>query len=98
MLNNTCISITITITECDIGTFGYDCMNNCSGHCLNNSSCNKETGHCDGGCNLGYTNGDCNKGISMQINLHTLLKNKYVFSFSKSKSLLTNTLMHLLTD
>lgn len=75
-------------------------MNNCSGHCLNNYPCNKETGHCDGGCSLGYTNGDCNKGISMQLhtNLHTLLKNKYVFSFGNSKSLLTNKLMHLLTD
>lgn len=79
MLNNTCIFIPIPITECELGTFGYDCMNNCSDHCLNNSPCNKETGHCDGGCNLGYTNGDCNEGISMQlqINLHTLLKNMF---------------------
>lgn len=48
--------------ECDFGTFGYNCVNNCSGHCLNNTSCNKQTGQCDKGCNPGYTSGDCNKG------------------------------------
>lgn len=48
--------------ECEDGTYGYDCTNNCSGHCLNVSTCNKQTGHCDKGCKPGYTNGDCNKG------------------------------------
>lgn len=52
----------ITATECDDGTYGYDCLNNCSGHCLNDTHCNKQTGHCDGGCKPGYTNDDCNKG------------------------------------
>lgn len=47
------------ITECKDGTYGYKCVNNCSGHCMNNSLCNKQTGHCDGGCRPGYTNIHC---------------------------------------
>lgn len=50
------------IIVCDDGTYGYDCMNNCSGHCLNNFLCNKQTGHCEQGCNPGYTGNDCSKG------------------------------------
>lgn len=48
--------------ECDDGTYGYSCVNNCSGHCLNGSSCNKHTGVCDRGCNPGYVSDDCSKG------------------------------------
>lgn len=56
------ISSSIIVTECDDGAYGYNCVNNCSGHCLQNSPCNKQTGHCDKGCNPGYTHSDCNKG------------------------------------
>lgn len=48
--------------ECKNGTYGYNCVNSCSGHCLNDFACNKQTGHCDGGCDPGYTNSGCNKG------------------------------------
>lgn len=48
--------------ECIDRTYGYDCVNNCSSHCLGDSSCNKQTGHCDRGCNAGYTNSYCSKG------------------------------------
>lgn len=51
----------IRFTECDDGTYGYSCVNYCSGHCLNDSPCNKQTGLCDRGCNPGYTNGNCSK-------------------------------------
>lgn len=47
--------------ECDGETYGNDCNTNCSGHCLNNSPCNIQTGHCDKGCNSGYTNINCNE-------------------------------------
>lgn len=47
--------------ECDNGTYGYYCVHSCSGHCLNGSICNKQTGHCDMGCDPGYTDNDCNK-------------------------------------
>lgn len=47
--------------ECDNGTYGYNCVNSCSGHCLKGSICNKQTGHCDMGCDPGYTDSDCNK-------------------------------------
>lgn len=50
------------VTECRDGTYGYNYVNNCSGHCLKNTPCNKQTGHCDTGCDPGYTNRDCSKG------------------------------------
>lgn len=56
------LSLSITVIECDAGTFGYNCVNNCSGHCLNGSTCNKSSGKCERGCNPGYTNDDCSKG------------------------------------
>lgn len=56
------VSISITIVECVDGTYGYNCDKNCSSHCLNNFPCNKQTGHCNEGCNPGYTNDNCSKG------------------------------------
>uniref|UniRef100_K1PJI1 Scavenger receptor class F member 2 n=1 Tax=Magallana gigas TaxID=29159 RepID=K1PJI1_MAGGI len=47
--------------ECGDGTYGYGCVNNCSGHCLNDSPCNKQTGYCDRGCNPGYKDDKCSK-------------------------------------
>lgn len=65
--------ILITVTECDDGTYGYNCVNNCSRHCLNDYLCDKQTGHCDGGCDPGYTNSDCNKGKTTNQSMYTLL-------------------------
>lgn len=53
---------TIPVTECDDGTHGYNCVNNCSGNCLDTSPCNKQTGFCDRGCIPGYANIYCSKG------------------------------------
>lgn len=50
-----------TLTECHDGTFGFNCVNNCSDHCSNDSLCIKQTGNCDRGCNPGYINSDCGK-------------------------------------
>lgn len=61
------------ITECSDGTYGYNCVNKCSGHCLNDSSCNKQTGQCDGGCKPGYKDADCRKS-------------KYIDNFVKKKN------------
>lgn len=48
-------------TECDDGTYGYNCVNNCRGHCLNKATCNEQTGHCDRGCIPCYTNKLCSE-------------------------------------
>lgn len=50
------------ITECDDGTYGYDCLHNCSGQCLNDFPCNKQNGYCEKGCKPGYTTDNCSKG------------------------------------
>ena len=44
---------------CTDGTFGIDCTSSCSGQCIDDSPCNKQTGYCDMGCNPGYTNIFC---------------------------------------
>lgn len=69
----------MTVIGCDDGTYGYNCSNNCSGQCLNDSPCNKETGHCDRGCKPGYTNNSCNEGKSIDQSLYICCKKK-VFS------------------
>lgn len=51
----------VFIIECDDGTHGYDCAKNCSGHCLNSSSCDKHNGQCKNGCNPGITHLLCNE-------------------------------------
>uniref|UniRef100_A0A8B8BR14 Protein draper-like n=1 Tax=Crassostrea virginica TaxID=6565 RepID=A0A8B8BR14_CRAVI len=48
-------------TKCEDGTYGNYCVHNCSGNCLNDSHCNRETGHCDTGCKPGYINALCNE-------------------------------------
>ena len=46
--------------ECN-GTYGNNCVHNCSGNCLDDSPCNRQTGQCDMGCKPGYTNALCNE-------------------------------------
>lgn len=46
---------------CEIGKYGKGCSVKCTGHCLDNVSCNSTNGHCDGGCDLGYVEPLCNK-------------------------------------
>lgn len=58
----------MTLIACDDGAYGYNCVNKCSGHCLNGSSCNKQTGQCERGCSPGYTNNDCSKGKLISVN------------------------------
>lgn len=50
------------ILECENGTYGFNCAKNCTGHCLNDSPCNKQTGICDMGCSAGYQDDYCSKG------------------------------------
>ena len=52
-----------SFVECENGTHGYNCVNKCSGHCMNNYPCNKQTGHCDRGCNPGYNKNNCSEGL-----------------------------------
>lgn len=68
----------MTVIGCDDGTYGYNCSNNCSGQCLNDSPCNKETGHCDRGCKPGYTNNSCNEGKSIDQSLYICCKKKFL--------------------
>lgn len=46
--------------ECPNGQFGMDCRKSCSGHCINNESCDHVSGVCPSGCHDGYTGIYCN--------------------------------------
>lgn len=50
-------------TECPFGTYGPDCVHNCSGNCLGAVACNRTTGTCDTGCDFGYTGELCETGL-----------------------------------
>lgn len=50
--------------ECSPETFGQGCLNNCSGHCRNDATCNRRTGSCDQGCQAGYLGNLCEKECS----------------------------------
>lgn len=54
-------------TECHPGTYGPNCLQTCSGNCLNNSTCNRTNGTCDMGCGSGYTGDLCDKGLTGSI-------------------------------
>ena len=55
------------ILECKDRFYGYtsDCAGNC-GHCKDNGICNKETGHCTGGCESNFLGPLC-QGMFKQI-------------------------------
>ena len=55
------------IEACKDGTFGHGCINNCSGQCVDDSPCNKQTGHCNGGCKPGYTDVYCNESTLIEL-------------------------------
>lgn len=61
--------IKITITECVDGTYGDNCTHRCSGNCLKNLPCNKQTGICNDGCIPGYTNKNCSSGKVVETQL-----------------------------
>lgn len=63
----------LMMTGCEIETFGRGCSNRCSGHCLNNVSCNSTNGHCDIGCPSGYQEPFCIKGIDVYAYLKFML-------------------------
>lgn len=46
---------------CPVGTYGFQCLYNCSENCLNISTCNVN-GSCDGACATGWGGDSCNLG------------------------------------
>ena len=55
------IQVTNSVVVCKDGTYGNSCVYNCSGNCLNDFPCNRQTGQCDMGCKPGYINAFCNE-------------------------------------
>uniref|UniRef100_A0A8B8BQD7 Multiple epidermal growth factor-like domains protein 11 n=1 Tax=Crassostrea virginica TaxID=6565 RepID=A0A8B8BQD7_CRAVI len=52
---------TVCATECPDEWYGFDCKQQCSGHCRDNDPCNKANGTCDGGCAAGWIGSFCEK-------------------------------------
>lgn len=40
--------------ECSSGSYGRNCLQNCSENCYVSNTCDKKTGVCDGGCEEGW--------------------------------------------
>lgn len=71
---------------CNDGTFGHGCINNCSGQCVDDSVCNKQTGQCDMGCNPGYKNTFCNESTYTEIeNILLVIYHAFLFSVESHK-------------
>nr|XP_022312538.1 multiple epidermal growth factor-like domains protein 10 isoform X2 [Crassostrea virginica] len=49
----------VCATECPDEWYGFDCKQQCSGHCRDNVPCNKVTGQCDKGCAHGWYGQHC---------------------------------------
>ena len=54
--------LTLFNTECPEGSFGQNCRQNCSIHCLISGKCDKIKGYCIGGCQTGWKNLQCDEG------------------------------------
>lgn len=48
------------VVECQPGLYGVGCLDSCSANCYL-VRCNKDSGHCDRGCNLGWTGNTCDQ-------------------------------------
>ena len=49
-------------TECFIGLYGSNCLQNCSMTCGIPGNCDRITGYCHGGCQRGSTGVRCDEG------------------------------------
>lgn len=55
----TIITIQISPSECKEGSYGKNCMYNCSINCIQTSQCDRFSGSCDGGCIDGWDGSRC---------------------------------------
>ena len=62
-IHNLKFIVSCHLSECPSGTYGPNCNQNCSKHCVN-SICDKfsETAVCLNGCQPGYTRENCTEG------------------------------------
>lgn len=49
-------------SECIKGWYGIKCLQQCSGYCKDNITCDHVTGQCEEGCDKGWTGSLCDKG------------------------------------
>ena len=53
------ILLKVLFSECETGTYGKECGNQC-GHCIDPTDCFHVNGTCLGGCSAGYLGNTCN--------------------------------------
>ena len=56
------------ISECFVGFYGVNCLNNCSMTCGIPGNCDRITGYCHGGCQRGWTGVKYGEGKGSRIN------------------------------
>ena len=52
-------SLSCLLTACSDGYYGFNCLNECSKHCLSAGECDSETGESKGGCQTGWKKPTC---------------------------------------
>ena len=50
------------LSECSVGFYGVNCLQNCSMTCDLPGDCDRMTGYCHGGCQRGWTGVMCEEG------------------------------------
>lgn len=53
---------TLFLSECLVGFYGVNCVENCSMTCGVPGNCDRITGYCDGGCQRNWTGFMCEEG------------------------------------
>ena len=52
----------VFLSECSVGFYGVNCLQNCSMTCGLPGDCHRITGYCNGGCQRGWTGVMCEEG------------------------------------
>ena len=55
------------LIECTVGLYGPNCERLCSVNCREPGLCDRDTGHCKGGCQAGWTQPKCDSGMYMYV-------------------------------
>ena len=62
---NGCFSLNVInnyFSECMVGFYGVNCLQNCSMTCGIPGNCDRITGYCNGGCQRGWRGVRCEEG------------------------------------
>ena len=72
-----------------MGSYGVNCIGNCSLTCRLPKKCDRVTGHCYGGCQRGWTGVRCEKGKRYRNTLTFEHGNAFIFLEENTQAVLS---------